>query len=342
MEIPATIIVNNQPITVTVTVTLPEQYRNLGCRSISQPTFICEPDLTQHIPNTDQVYLINAVGTNRYKIGHTTRHPTERIRELQTGNPDDLVLIGVCPGGNKYERMFHKMFQSNKIRGEWFEFTSEKVSLIKSMMVTFRLDFDTSEEVVPATSEEIMLDEQNSPPASPERMSPPASPEQSSPNSSECLTVTSSEVPLFLDAGEFNGVKKFRSHSNWKSLPSILDSQESPDRILAAALPLLDGPLFKANFTKLNDLFRQCETYNDSAKMILANINVYKYNQEFLKEILSRVDIDTCIREIFDDLERFKTLESTQAKIRQNIYRMVTKFNLTVNPAIMSNLSSSE
>ncbi|MDG1949876.1 MAG: GIY-YIG nuclease family protein, partial [bacterium] len=39
------------------------------------------------------VYLIRQGQSDLYKIGHTTKKPINRLKELQTGNPETLVLI---------------------------------------------------------------------------------------------------------------------------------------------------------------------------------------------------------------------------------------------------------
>jgi hypothetical protein len=78
--------------------------------------------------NTGWVYLIHAVGTNRYKIGKTfdierrltelsyqSPYPLERVLEFETLYP------------STDEKILHKKFASNRVCGEWFEF--EQVNL---------------------------------------------------------------------------------------------------------------------------------------------------------------------------------------------------------------------
>jgi hypothetical protein len=47
--------------------------------------------------NTGFVYVIHAVGTNRVKIGYSTK-PEKRLLHLRTGSPFELRLLGKWPG----------------------------------------------------------------------------------------------------------------------------------------------------------------------------------------------------------------------------------------------------
>lgn len=73
------------------------------------------------------VYLINMVGTDNYKIGHTTRSVTVRLNELQTGNPEPLELVDYYETENyvKLETFLHRKNRNKKKEGEWFEFDNE-------------------------------------------------------------------------------------------------------------------------------------------------------------------------------------------------------------------------
>ena len=64
------------------------------------------------------IYVIS--DGEHYKIGYTAGKPRERLKTLQTGNPDPLVLLGARDGGAELERAFHRRFHANRYRGEWF------------------------------------------------------------------------------------------------------------------------------------------------------------------------------------------------------------------------------
>ncbi|HMS73497.1 MAG TPA: GIY-YIG nuclease family protein, partial [Baekduia sp.] len=62
------------------------------------------------------VYFIQQGDTGPVKIGRA-KHPTKRIRDLQTGNPDELLLREVIPGGAALERNLHHRFEPARLRG---------------------------------------------------------------------------------------------------------------------------------------------------------------------------------------------------------------------------------
>lgn len=76
--------------------------------------------------NRGYVYIIQAAGTKRYKIGITTRSVTDRLGELQTGSPIQLAIVDCrqfdnCRGieARLHEKFSH--FRVPGLRDEWFE-----------------------------------------------------------------------------------------------------------------------------------------------------------------------------------------------------------------------------
>lgn len=68
------------------------------------------------------IYVFRAGDTNRYKIGRAT-NVEARKKQLQTGCPDRLELVGIIEGDAvRVESEFHKMFAEQRRSGEWFEF----------------------------------------------------------------------------------------------------------------------------------------------------------------------------------------------------------------------------
>jgi hypothetical protein len=65
------------------------------------------------------VYFVEAAGRRMVKIGYAT-NVNKRIRTLQIGSPDRLVLVHVMPGTRETESLFHGRFQRYRARGEWF------------------------------------------------------------------------------------------------------------------------------------------------------------------------------------------------------------------------------
>jgi Meiotically up-regulated gene 113 len=65
------------------------------------------------------IYFIQSGEHGPIKIGFSNK-PTRRVPELQTGNPDELLLRHVIPGDLTVERKLHERFEPARIRGEWF------------------------------------------------------------------------------------------------------------------------------------------------------------------------------------------------------------------------------
>lgn len=67
------------------------------------------------------IYLIGPEESPVVKIGYTTNDPTSRIGQLQTGNPERLVLRWAGEGDEALERHLHAVFTDYRVRGEWFD-----------------------------------------------------------------------------------------------------------------------------------------------------------------------------------------------------------------------------
>lgn len=73
------------------------------------------------------VYVIKNTLTGAYKVG-ISKDPEARLKQLQTGNDGELVLIGCKQGTFRDERLAHLEFAPKQIRSEWFQLTSSDVS----------------------------------------------------------------------------------------------------------------------------------------------------------------------------------------------------------------------
>lgn len=78
------------------------------------------------------IYLISAQHSDvfYYKIGWTKRDPKKRLKELKTGNSQELELVGVFESkwGPIIESILHKHFNQFRCEGEWFKLDLEQVS----------------------------------------------------------------------------------------------------------------------------------------------------------------------------------------------------------------------
>lgn len=80
----------------------------------------------------DWTYFIQAENGGPIKIGYTSKdNPEDRLRDLQTGNPNQLRLVAAIP--SNIERDLHRKFSHIRIKGEWFESTDELLSFIDSL-----------------------------------------------------------------------------------------------------------------------------------------------------------------------------------------------------------------
>jgi len=66
------------------------------------------------------VYFIQQINGGPIKIGKAN-DPLARLKILQAGNPNQLVLIGVCKASHMGEKLFHKLFDKYSLGREWFE-----------------------------------------------------------------------------------------------------------------------------------------------------------------------------------------------------------------------------
>jgi hypothetical protein len=88
------------------------------------------------------VYLANIEGTDIYKIGFTKKNPIKRIEELQTGNPQKIVLTSYHKSkmAPEVESVMHRFNVSKKynsedgrmLLGEWFQLNSDDVAGFKN------------------------------------------------------------------------------------------------------------------------------------------------------------------------------------------------------------------
>jgi hypothetical protein len=79
------------------------------------------------------VYVAKESESGRYKIGISS-NPEKRIKQLNTGNPERLVLVHAylaSESGYKSELLAHKTYEKNRLSGEWFD-SSIDISLLPS------------------------------------------------------------------------------------------------------------------------------------------------------------------------------------------------------------------
>lgn len=75
------------------------------------------------------VYLINDWERDGvFKIGVTRGNIERRMKKLQTGNPDDLVLCRWHETEHPFfvEKILHQKYNNFKVRDEWFELSNDE------------------------------------------------------------------------------------------------------------------------------------------------------------------------------------------------------------------------
>lgn len=78
---------------------------------------------------TPTIYFLRA-GEGPVKIGYTSRRGEYRLREAQTYQDRDLILLVETMGTKKDEDALHRMFRTSHIRGEWFHYTDDLSDLV--------------------------------------------------------------------------------------------------------------------------------------------------------------------------------------------------------------------
>jgi hypothetical protein len=73
----------------------------------------------------------NDQGNEKYKIGITKKNPEERLKKLNTGNPNNLTLIKTYSSHNyrRIETWLHKKYETQKTlaQNEFFTLSNEQV-----------------------------------------------------------------------------------------------------------------------------------------------------------------------------------------------------------------------
>ena len=92
---------------------------------------------------TGFVYLIGESGTKKVKIGRSKSDPNNRLKQLQTGNPNQLELLFSLKTKypTKVEAGIHRLYGSQRMIGEWFYFEDITELINKIKLVDSNLEF---------------------------------------------------------------------------------------------------------------------------------------------------------------------------------------------------------
>lgn len=75
------------------------------------------------------IYFLKATESGRIKIGFAS-NVQRRIASISTSCPEDLQLLGCCPGTMPEEQALHRKFAHLRIRREWFRGEPELLAYI--------------------------------------------------------------------------------------------------------------------------------------------------------------------------------------------------------------------
>lgn len=92
------------------------------CRKLTSSGYIYMVAYAHEYENDD-------CDTVRVKIGKTTTTPKQRLEQMRTGSPDELILIDAdwFPVMHEYERWIHARLRNRRVRGEWFLLTRDEL-----------------------------------------------------------------------------------------------------------------------------------------------------------------------------------------------------------------------
>jgi repressor LexA len=74
------------------------------------------------------IYFFRAGDTDQVKIGKAA-DPATRLRELQTGHAEKLVVVRLLEGGHETEKWLHKHYAARRLQGEWFRFCESMLTI---------------------------------------------------------------------------------------------------------------------------------------------------------------------------------------------------------------------
>lgn len=100
-------------------------------RSVAEEAYKKNPK-----PLQDKVYFAVSE-SGRVKIGYTTTSLKTRLSAIQNGNPEKIEMKAVIYGGTySTESRLHRMFQVDRLTGEWFSPSKEMDEIIAAHPVT--------------------------------------------------------------------------------------------------------------------------------------------------------------------------------------------------------------
>ena len=103
-----------------------------------EPAIILSPPKAAPPKKPGKVYIIEAIGTGRVKIGCTDRDPDTRRRQLQCASPVELRVLIALPGTPDLERRLHQEHKAERVlpTAEWFHHRGSVADLVRQVLAT--------------------------------------------------------------------------------------------------------------------------------------------------------------------------------------------------------------
>jgi len=80
------------------------------------------------------IYIVEAQGLQKIKMGFTSVTFGARLAVIQTGSPVWIIPLLVWPGATKREEMLmHQAFEGDRFQGEWYWYTDAMRTFILSL-----------------------------------------------------------------------------------------------------------------------------------------------------------------------------------------------------------------
>ena len=80
------------------------------------------------------IYFIQCGTNGPIKIGYTDNGVKERLAQLQTGCPYELMVLWVYTGDDYTEAQIHSELSQERVRGEWFHPSKTVIEFITTEM----------------------------------------------------------------------------------------------------------------------------------------------------------------------------------------------------------------
>ena len=78
------------------------------------------------------IYFLQSL--DKIKIGYTNNGAIERKRQMETGNPHGIVIIGTVKGNDTHEHKMHRDLEEYCVIGEWFKDCTEVRTYITDIL----------------------------------------------------------------------------------------------------------------------------------------------------------------------------------------------------------------